>query len=178
MIYDLERDWERKDSSDGGKGGDETKHRDMVKCRRFRKKFQKMEPIKRADYLGLSFEHNTLCNHYQNVHEDKHKTFGKWTCQFEHSELSVDAFSHEPVELHMEGKLIRSGGRAGKEERRTIVHVFFKDFEFLTEREDKHLLEIPKNVEELCEGQDEEDDFFAEMSEHEQLVAMSMLNQL
>jgi hypothetical protein len=128
-----------------------------VKCHKYPMRITKSNPLKNAKYRGLTFEHNTLCHQYSDISYE-HEYHGRdWQCKVEDSELFLDAFNHRPVELHLDGHLIRR--KEGEEDndqmltnrRRFLSNVFFYDFEFNPARkEEKEELSMPETLHHLC----------------------------
>jgi hypothetical protein len=141
-----------------------------VECRRLRRRFQKQDPNLKAKYRDLVFEHNELCNHYTDL-----QGVGGSNCKFTNTDLWLDAFTHDPVAMHLEG--LTSGPKMGgfdhKKEmkHRFVIDLVVNEFEEHIEDE-KEWLSMPHNVRQLCHAQESAVDYESPLAvEQESLLA-------
>ncbi|KAI3662229.1 hypothetical protein MP638_002215 [Amoeboaphelidium occidentale] len=112
-----------------------------VACKKMPMKFEKDRVTQKAEQMELSFESNKLCKRYTHLNiPTQHNT------KVEYSELFMDAFLDEPVEMRLEGTTKCHG-----ETYQYFITAFVEEFTFYPETyEVKHMLSWPHDVREIC----------------------------
>jgi len=133
----------------------ESAEEDNVRCRRYKMRFEPMDLLKDATYETLTFEQNRLCHKYTDLNI-QHTRDEETQCKIDYSSLYLNAFTHEPVEMFVEGRYKRRRHRGGDiaantHEARFWVNVLVKEFEFeLPRKQEKQMFTLPKDLKKEC----------------------------
>jgi hypothetical protein len=125
------------------------------------------EALKKSKLADVTFANHELALKYIDVMESQGAPGGKYRKKVEYSELYVNPFNDEPVELFYEGKVetTRGGGDEDEEEAFAMggeshhhetkfhfwVSVFIEDFEFGIDDEDEDLFKVPEEIKRICD---------------------------
>ena len=130
-----------------------------VECRKMNIKWRPMDPLKKALYETLTFEHNHLCYKYTNLNFQESQR-----CKVDYSSLYVDAFTHHPIELFLEARVRRRYGGGDDDDESTApethemkvyITSIIQEFEFgVDQKEKKELFTMPEELKRICREED------------------------
>ena len=125
--------------------GEREHERTDVQCHSFRlRKFPHADFLKDAKFQELTWSQNELAHKYTDIQfEPAECEECKWNV--EHSELYLNAFTHEPTEFNLIGSVEHRGKKCG-----VAIDVLVEDFEFDIDQE-KEVLAMPETVKTVCQ---------------------------